>query len=223
MSLYPLVKNAATKVYNRFAGKPGDLLLWTGTIGWILSSLGQLSAIVVNKKIPNDQKKFLIPQEMGDAAANIASFFILTKSVTRFGEHLVKSGKLSTPGIKKALGNLSSQMATKGFNIAKLDQMNELDPKFDKNLQHEYNKFADGVSFVASTIGSIISCNIITPILRNKFAANRQKHSIEQDKIKNDLILPTSPVLPAQNDLGKDNYKVKTVNNPYPTSGSMKI
>lgn len=229
MSVTSFIKDNATKVYKNFAGSPGKLLLYTGTIGWILSSLGQLFAIGINNKIPNDQKKFLIPQEMADAAVNIASFFALTLSVTKLGEHLVKSGKIATPAIRKSLTKLGldSKAGTKGFDITKLPEMNELNPKFDKELQSSYYKFADGVSFVSSTIGSIISCNIITPILRNKFAANRQKAAIEREKLqKEPILIPDSPVLPALNKPDNDKRVKLASVNPAPritTGGSMKI
>lgn len=229
MSVDSFIKNNATKVYKNFAGSPGKLLLYTGTIGWILSSLGQLFAIGINNKIPNDQKKFLIPQEMADAAVNIASFFALTLSVTKFGEHLVKSGKLSTPAIRKHLAKLGldSKAGTKGFDITKLPELKELDPNFNKAFQEDYYKFADGVSFISSTIGSIVSCNIITPILRNKFAAHRQKAAIEREKTnKEPILLPDSPVLPAYNKPDNDKRVKLASVNPAPRiilGGSMKI
>lgn len=229
MSVDSFIKNNATKVYKNFAGSPGKLLLYTGTIGWILSSLGQLFAIAINDKIPNDQKKFLIPQEMADAAVNIASFFALTLSVTKFGEHLVKSGKLSTPAIRKHLTKLGldSKAGTKGFDITKLPEMQELNPKFNKEFQGDYYKFADGVSFVSSTIGSIISCNIITPILRNKFASARQKEAIKRDKMdKEPVLIPDSPVLPTHNKPDNDKrVKLASVNVAprITTGGGMKI
>lgn len=229
MSVTSFIKNNATKVYKNFAGSPGKLLLYTGTIGWILSSLGQLFAITINDKIPNNQKKFLIPQEMADAAINIASFFALTLSVTKFGEHLVKSGKLSTPKIREHLAKLGldAKVGTKKFDITGLPEMKELDPKFNKEFQGDYYKFADGVSFVSSTVGSIISCNIITPILRNKFASARQKEAIEREKrTKEPVLLPDSPVLPAYNKPDSDNRVKLASVNPAPritTGGGMKI
>lgn len=229
MTVASFIKDNATKVYKNFAGSPGKLLLYTGTIGWILSSLGQLFAITINDKIPNNQKKFLIPQEMADAAVNIASFFALTLSVTKFGEHMVKSGKLATPAIRKHLAKLGldSKVGNKGFDITKLPEMQELNPKFNKEFQGDYYKFADGISFVSSTIGSIISCNIITPILRNKFAAARQKEAIKRDKMdKEPILIPDSPVLPTHNKPDNDKRVKLASVTPAPritTGGSMKI
>ena len=47
-----------------FGEDPGKMLLHTGTLGWILSSLAQVMAVVLNDKIPKKQKTFLIPQEI---------------------------------------------------------------------------------------------------------------------------------------------------------------
>ena len=220
------MKNFANKVYKNFAGDLGKLLLWTGTIGWILSSLGQLAAIGMNKKLPKEQKKFLIPQEMADAGINIASFFILTRSVTRLGERMVESGKLATPKIRAFITkhNLEAKAGTKELNLSKLPQIkDELGKDFDKETSKAYFRFADGVSFISSTIGSIISCNVVTPILRNKFASNRQKNSISKDNIRQEATFPTSPVLPAQNKFNNDNKKPKIYTPSVMPSGSMKI
>lgn len=224
MNVPSFVKKFADDTY-KLAQKPGKMLLLVGVAGWVLSSLAQVTAVVINNKIPKDQKKFLIPQELADAGVNIASFFLITQWFTKHGENMVKSGKLITPAIKKGLEKfeVESKIGTKGFDITDLDQIKETSSKFNKEFQTDYYKFADGVSFISSTLGSIISCNIITPILRNKIAANRQKASIEQDKIKNDLTLPTSPILPAQNRFGIDDYRAKTMNANITPGGSMRI
>ena len=47
-----------------------------------------------------------------------------------------------------------------------------------KPLTDHYKSFKNGVDVVTSTIGSIISCNILTPILRNQYASKRQKKAI---------------------------------------------
>ena len=56
------------------------------------------------------------------------------------------------------------------FNIAEQD-------KFGPLADH-YKSFRNGVDVVTSTVGSIISCNILTPILRNEYASKRQKKAI---------------------------------------------
>ena len=45
-------------------------------------------------------------------------------------------------------------------------------------IKDEYNSFKNGVDVIGMTVGSILSCNIITPVLRNKIAANRQQKTL---------------------------------------------
>lgn len=225
MNISSIFQKNVNRIYDNFAKNPGKFLLCTGTLGWLLSSLGQLSALAVDKKIPKEQKKFLIPQEIGDAAFNIASFMIFTHSITELGEGLAKKGRIITPKVKKILTDLGheAKIGKKGFNIEDLPEIKELNAKFKPALKEAYHPFADGVSFVSSTIGSIISCNLITPILRNKFAASRQKQSIAEDK-RLEAMHPASPVLPAQNRLSMENYKSKLINRPQVTTGgSMRV
>ena len=39
----------------------------------------------------------------------------------------------------------------------------------------DFLKFRDGVDFLATTAGSVLSCNILTPIIRNEIATYKQK------------------------------------------------
>jgi hypothetical protein len=200
------LKSIANFTYDKLAPNLGTMLLWTGTVGWILSATAQVTAVVINNKIPKEQKKFLIPQEMADAAVNIASFVVLTRSFQKFGERLVESGKLTTPVIKKFFTeNISKRdLSKKTFELSKIPAFQK-----DKEFQKDFYKFVDGASFIFSTIGSIISCNIVTPLLRNKFAADRQKIYIAEEKKHLNIISPAPLVLPAQNRFGLDEYKQK--------------
>ena len=146
------------------------MLVHTGVLGWILSSLAQVGAVVFNDKISTKQKTFLIPQEIADAAVNILSFYVVTSSVKNLASKLVSTGKLSTKNIRHFLEK--EGITTKGKN--KLDYIGNI--KFNiENLdnfsaiKNEYKSFKNGIDVIASTIGSIISCNIITPIARNKY------------------------------------------------------
>lgn len=219
------IQKGVNYIYKNFSGNIGKMLLWTGATGWILSSIAQATAVVFNKKIPEDQKKFLIPQELSDAAINIILFIAVTKSVTKLGEWLAYSGRVSTPEIRKFLSkyHLDTKVGTKGFNITKEAQLNELDSKFDKGFQKDFYKFSDGVSFISSTFGSIISLTL-TAIGRNKFAAREQKKSLEKEKMQKDnTISPYTPVLPAQNKIGTDNYRPKITTIALASKGSMRV
>lgn len=224
MNGHSLAKGFANKAYE-LAKNPGNMFLYTGVIGWALSAIAQVTAVLINPKIPNDQKKFMIPQEIADACVNVASFVLFTKVCTKIGDRLVESGKLTTPKIKKWLENIPAikdKIGTKDFNLTKTPEFQK-----DNEFQKGFYKFYDGVDFLASVGGSIISCNLVTPILRNKIAANRQKAAIEREKNhKEPVLLPDTPVLPAQNKPDKDNRIVKLASVPAPritTGGGMKV
>ena len=100
-NLSSLFSNFKTTLYRNYGENPGKMLVHTGVLGWILSSLAQVSAIVLNDKISTEQKSFLIPQEIADAGINIISFYLITSSFKRIASKLVSTGKLTTVPIKE--------------------------------------------------------------------------------------------------------------------------
>ncbi len=161
-----------TTLYKNYGENPGNMLVHTGVLGWILSSLAQVSAVVFNDKIPKEQKSFLIPQEIADAAVNIISFYLITSSFKKLASKLVSTGKLTTKPIKEFLNKnkVTDKIGNYDFNIENL-------PNF-KDIKGEYKPFKNGIDVIASTIGSIISCNIITPVVRNQYASKKQKQAL---------------------------------------------
>lgn len=169
-SLFSTAKNFIAKHYGDNTGK---MLIHTGVIGWVLSSLAQITAIVINDKIPTKQKMFLIPQEAADAGVNIASFYLITQSFQSVAGKLLRTGKWLPAGVRKYLSkqNIADKVGKADFNILKDIELPEKQAK-------QYKKFADGIDVIATTLGSIISCNIVTPIVRNQYASKRQKTNI---------------------------------------------
>lgn len=175
-----------SNLYKNYGENPGKMLVHTGVLGWILSSLAQIAAVVFNDKISKEQKVFLIPQEMADAAANIISFYVVTNSVKALGSKLVKTGKLSTPKILaylektgipiKSKKGIESPVGKWDFDITKLANFDE--------ISKDFKQFKNGVDVGASLVGSIVSSNIITPVIRNEYAAKRQKNAIAKMKAK---------------------------------------
>ena len=70
-------------IATHFRKDASKMLIWTGVAGWTLSSLAQIGAILFNSKLSKEEKSFLIPQELADAAVNIGSFFLVTQVVKR--------------------------------------------------------------------------------------------------------------------------------------------
>lgn len=157
-----------SNLYKNYGENPGKMLVHTGTAGWILSCAAQLMAIWTNDKIPPEQKTFLIPQELGDGLINILSFYILTSSVKNLSSKAVLNGKIANKAIRKYLEkhNLTDKIGKIDFNIKKTENFGD--------VKEDFNAFKNGVDVIASTAGSILSCNIVTPILRNEYAAKQQ-------------------------------------------------
>ena len=90
-SLFKAFKNYMAENYGHNHGK---MLIHTGVVGWILSAAAQVVAIVTNDEISNKQKMYLIPQELADAAVNIASFYLVTQSFKSVTSKILNRGKL---------------------------------------------------------------------------------------------------------------------------------
>lgn len=240
MNNTPLMKKAANFIYERFTKNVGSFLLWVGITGWVISCINQTVAILINDKIPTKQKKFLIPQEISDGIVNTVLFAAFTRSFTKVGEKMVQSGRLATKELRdiyktklhegKTIESLIKTEMEKGgktLNISELPVMNDKSVSgFNKEHNKKYFNFADGVSFVFSTVGSIISCDFVTPFVRNKIASARQKAYLDKQKAnEQEPIQPYLPVLPAHNKTGKDEDKKPVNLNAIRTtsSGSMRV
>lgn len=184
MSNASLFMNFKNLIAKHYGDNPGRMLIHTGVIGWILSAAAQVMAIAINDKIPKEQKMFLIPQEMADAAVNIVSFYAVTQTFASVAGKLVKTGKWLPGSVRAFLekNGLGAKLGKKGFNV-------KVDGNLTDELAKQYDKFNNGIDVIATTIGSILSCNIITPLVRNEIAADRQKKAISKMNAKNPVKL----------------------------------
>ena len=222
-----IMSNLVQKIYHKYGENPGTMLVHTGAIGWILSSCAQIFAISINNKLSTEQKMFLIPQEAADGAVNIISFYTLTQGVKGIGSKLVKTGKIRSAAISKILKD-RGLILKKGvkreankiyagdwdFDITKLRH-------FDTNIKPEYKPFKDGAEVIAGLAGSITSCNIVTPIVRNAYASKKQK-----DIINNYPDWKTNDPSGMHARIGKtmfESFTSKTYSSAYTFSGNMKI
>jgi len=208
-SLANLFSNFKSMMYRKYGENPGTMLVHTGVLGWILSSLAQVGAVIVNDKIPQEQKTFLIPQEIADAGINIASFYLFTNYFKKGASKLVSTGKLTTKNIKEFLvkHGAKDKIGQIDFNIEKL-------PNY-KKIKEDYKSFKNGVDVVASIAGSIISSNIVTPVLRNQCAAKFQKAALarKQETDTNSVKSPERISMNTYINLSQSKY----------SSGSLKI
>jgi len=197
-------------VARKFSEDASQMLIFTGVAGWTLSSLAQLIAIGVNPKIKEEQKVFLVPQEISDAAVNIGSFFLITQMTKGAVSKLFSTGKLAPQKVRNYFKKYPEQYADKigklDFNIGEVMKHNKAFP------MQEYTRAKSLGTAVATVGASIVASNIITPILRNKMASIVQKTYINEYKSEKtqDKKPNTQPIQP-----------IKT---PYPyNNGSMKI
>ena len=165
-----LFKSLINYIAKNYGKDPGKMLVHTGVAGWTLSSLAQVCAIMFNDKIPKKQKLFLIPQEIADAGVNIASFYLITQTFTSTTLKLVNSGKFLPKSVRTFLVNkgVADKIGKKGFDVLKSGLLGAEEIK-------SFESFRNGADVIGTTLGSVISCNIVTPIIRNAIAANRQK------------------------------------------------
>lgn len=161
------------KIYEAYHKDAGKMLIHTGVISWMLSSAAQIAGIIMNDKIPKEQKMFLIPQEFADACFNILSFYVVTRSCTAMVDKMIISGKWLPSNVKNYLikNGFKDRIGKFEFNILK-------EAKLTGRPKRSFELFQNGMGVIASTLGSILSCNIITPLSRNIYASHRQQENI---------------------------------------------
>ena len=171
-------------VYQNFKKNTATMLVVTGTLGWALSSLAQIGAVLVNPKIPKEQKSFLVPQEFLDAVVNIGSFFLVTQCTKKIISKLASTGKFAPQKVRDYLNKNKHLYGDKVGKLSlDLDEVIKQDHLFPKESYYAYKN----IITTGGTIGaSILSSNIITPVVRNSMASDMQK------KYLNNRPLPTN-------------------------------
>jgi len=145
------------------------MLIATTILGWVASSTAQVLGIIKNDKYSKEQKNFMINQEIGDAMINIGTFFIITTPIKKLASKMVSTGKLLPKSLQRILIKNND-----GPNLGKLDFKVIDRPYLSQDMKKTYNSFHNFMSTSSAVLGGIISSNIVTPILRNKYAAKRQ-------------------------------------------------
>ena len=160
-------------IYENFKKDTSKMLVVTGTLGWALSSLAQMGAILFNSKIDFEQKSFLLPQEFLDAVFNVGAFFAITSLTKKSISKLASTGKIAP---KKVREYLHKHKDLYGEKVGKfdfdLDEVLKGDAKFPKESYYTYKNYVTTLGTVGA---SVLSCNIVTPILSNSLAADVQK------------------------------------------------
>lgn len=159
-------------VYNKFKKNTATMLVVTGTIGWGLSSLAQIGAVMFNPKFSKEQKSFLVPQEFLDAVVNIGSFFMVTQATKKIISKMASTGKIAPTKVREFLNKNKVYGDQVGKLSLDLDEVLKNESKFPKDSYYSYKNFATTVGTVGA---SILSSNIITPVIRNTMASDIQR------------------------------------------------
>lgn len=163
-------------VCEKFEEDTSKMLIATGTLGWILSSAAQLGAIAGNPKITPEKKSFLLPQEFMDACVNVFGFFVITM-LTKVGiKKMATTGKIAPQSVRELLNkNYKDKVGKLDFN---LDDVLAQKPEYAKEFE-SYKSYKNFVTTMGTIGASVLSCNIITPLIRNKTASRVQKSYID--------------------------------------------
>lgn len=191
------MRNCLNSVLNwiakNFREDASKMLIWTGAAGWALSSAAQMCAILFNPKISNEQKSYLLPQELADAAVNIGTFFAVTQLAKLTASKLFKTGKFAPKNVREFITNnkpdLKDKIGKLNFNLGEF-----LESRNASCLKDYNNALAFGTT-VATIGGGILSTNIITPIARNNMATKAQKNylNFKEKKINNQPTFKANP------------------------------
>ncbi len=161
-------------VYQNFKKNTAKMLVVTGTIGWGLSSLAQIGAVLFNPKIPREQKAFLVPQEVLDAVVNIGSFFLITQMTKKVVSKMASTGKIAPQKVRDYLNKNKDLYGDKiGKLSLDLDEVLKNNPKFPTESYYSYKNYVTTLGTVGA---SIVASNIVTPVLRNAGASDFQKY-----------------------------------------------
>lgn len=180
----PSSLNLLNWVYKHFKDDTSHMLIVTGAIGWALSSLAQIGAIMVNDKISPEKKTFLVPQEFVDGFINVVMFLVITLGVKKSISKLVSTGKILPKSVKEELlKNYKDKIGKIDFDIDKLKK------SMDKNVYDKYSSYKEYATTVGTLGATILSCNVATPYVRNLVASNVH-NSYKQNKQNMEIYRP---------------------------------
>lgn len=99
-------------IYKLYSNDVGKALVHMSTIGWLFSSLAQITMIATNKNMDKKEKKFLIPQETADCVVNVGLYYTICKLIKDYTDNLVESGKISLETTEKILSKFRNDNQT---------------------------------------------------------------------------------------------------------------
>ena len=118
-------------------------------------------------------KSFLVPQEFADAVANLSAFFLITQATKKVISKLASTGKIAPAKVRAFLNKNKDLYGDKVGKLSlDLDEVLKNEPKFPKESYYSYKNYVTTMGTIGA---SIVSSNIVTPIVRNSMASDMQK------------------------------------------------
>ncbi len=187
---------------------PDKALIGVGAVGWLISMFAQITAVKTNESLSPEKKKILLAQETADGITNTLLYLGVTSILTFFAKKKVDSGKIISEELMDMF-NSQSQKTGKKFaeltkEIAATGQLKDVSSETIKT----FTNFRSGVAIIATIIGSVLSTNIATPIIRNYMGNYYQKKAksieekanpIQTQPIYSTLKTPTPPAFTKSN------------------------
>ena len=169
--VHNLIQKRFNWIHETFQNDFSKMLIFTGALSWILSSAAQVVGIYRNPEISDEKKSFLVPQEIMDGAINAIAFIGITTIAKKGIEKMASTGKVAPLSVRNYL-NRHPELKAK---VGKFDlNLDSIIPK-NTDAYNSYESYKNFVSTMGTLGASVISCNIVTPLIRNATASRVQK------------------------------------------------
>ena len=177
------------------------MLIAMGALGFVMSSLGQSFAIHINDKLDKKKKNFMLVQEASDGVVNIGLYLAITSGIWKLSDKILKHlGFVTQDTLNKVKAN-------------------------PKNINH----VVSGGRIVTTMIASVVSCNIVTPIVRNLIAGKTRKFYEKKFQLNDNNLAATPTFKHSPEFKNLDGWAKKSISEMYKTpiyysnTGSLKI
>lgn len=148
-----------------------SLLKWTTIIIWACSLVAEVGTFANNKKLPPEEKSFIIKQELTAGGLSLALMYLMADRLEKAGEWLVRQGKLLPNDLPAALRTPDKiqKILQKDVELLRTELKNHPD------LPHKLLTYQKGLATILGTLGTIIAFNITTPLISNQIVSYFQK------------------------------------------------
>jgi len=160
-----LKRKVAEHAFNAMDNK-ADFLKKAGIVAILTTVICQTTAVLLNKDVPQKEKKFMFAQEVADGTINLAIFWVLTAACIKYGRNLAAGWTKDIQNDKVFEKVQDALKKEKGFGRY--------------NIHKVKNGYVDGLGTIISLIGSVVASNFISPPIRNYAASLYQKEHMEQ-------------------------------------------